>query len=54
MKHFSEASKVLEGQRMFQILTRARQMKLSGRGSFFGKYGEGHVRFCFANSMDNI
>lgn len=31
MKHFSEASKVLEGQRMFQILTQARQMELAGR-----------------------
>jgi aspartate aminotransferase len=31
MKHFSEASKVLEGQRMFQILTQARQMQLAGQ-----------------------
>ena len=23
-------------------------------GSFFGKNGEGYVRFCFANSMENI
>lgn len=23
-------------------------------GSFFGKYGEGYVRFCFANSSENI
>lgn len=31
MKHFSEASKVLEGQRMFQILKQARQMELAGQ-----------------------
>jgi aspartate/methionine/tyrosine aminotransferase len=31
MKHFSEASKVLEGQRMFQILMQARQMEITGR-----------------------
>ena len=31
MKHLSEASKVLEGQRMFQILTQARQMELAGQ-----------------------
>ena len=23
-------------------------------GSYFGKYGEGYVRFCFANSTENI
>ena len=23
-------------------------------GSIFGEYGEGHIRFCFANSMQNI
>jgi aspartate aminotransferase len=23
-------------------------------GSFFGSYGEGYVRFCYANSLDNI
>jgi aminotransferase len=23
-------------------------------GSFFGKSGEGYVRFCFANSLENI
>lgn len=31
MKHFSEASKFLEGQRMFQILMQARQMELAGQ-----------------------
>ncbi|RTL57747.1 MAG: pyridoxal phosphate-dependent aminotransferase [Rhodocyclaceae bacterium] len=31
MKHFSEASKVLEGQQMFQILSQARQLEQAGR-----------------------
>jgi len=40
MKHFSEASKVLEGQRMFQILNQARQMELSGRDIIHFEIGD--------------